>query len=205
MDLIVLAHPNADSFNHAIASRISLTLDQLKRPFVTHDLYADQFPPALPAAEIERGAELPEVIQRHCEQLVAAECIYIVHPNWWGMPPAVMKGWIDRVFRPGVAYRFSEGDSGEGVPCGLLHARDAVIFNTSNTSAQREQCIFGDPLDRIWRECVFGLCGVERVHRRMFETVVTSTTNQRDCWLNEVEQLVCEVSAGTIEPRTVIG
>jgi putative NADPH-quinone reductase len=55
-------------------------------------------------------------VQAHCGEIARAEGIIIVHPNWWGQPPAIMKGWIDRVFRPGVAYRFTEDDKGDGVP-----------------------------------------------------------------------------------------
>ena len=54
------------------------------------------------------------LVASHCEELARADGIIIVHPNWWGAPPAVLKGWVDRVFRPEVAYRFLEGDTGEG-------------------------------------------------------------------------------------------
>jgi putative NADPH-quinone reductase len=118
-----------------------------------------------------------------------AEGIVIVHPNWWGQPPAILKGWIDRVFRPGVAYRFEEGDGGEGVPIGLLNASAAIVINTSNTPATREQAAFGDPLEAIWRECIFDLCGVKNFHRRMFSVVVTSTMEQRRCWIEEAKML----------------
>lgn len=55
-----------------------------------------------------------------------------------GQPPAILKGWVDRVIRAGVAYEFAEGDSGEGVPIGLLKAKSALVFNTSNTLEERE-------------------------------------------------------------------
>ena len=63
-----------------------------------------------------------------------------------GQPPAILKGWIDRVIRPGVAYRFLEGDSGEGVPLGLLRAQTALVFNTANTPEDRESLVFRDRL-----------------------------------------------------------
>jgi putative NADPH-quinone reductase len=103
-----------------------------------------------------------------------------------------MKGWIDRVFRPEVAYRFIDGDGGEGVPVGLLKARTALVFHTANTGQMRERDIFGDPLDDIWRKCVFGLCGVTDVRRRTFSIVCTSTPEQREAWLEEVRELVKE-------------
>jgi NAD(P)H dehydrogenase (quinone) len=64
---------------------------------------------------------------------------------------ATLKGWADRVIRPGLVYEFLEGDSGEGEPHGLLRARRAVVFNTSNTLPDREQSAFGDPLQMIWK------------------------------------------------------
>jgi putative NADPH-quinone reductase len=87
-----------------------------------------------------------------------------------------------------VAYEFLEGDSGEGVPQGLLKAKAALVFNTSNTKTQREKKVFGDPLETIWEKCIFGLCGVTNFHRRMFNVIVTSTESQRKNWLDSVRQ-----------------
>ena len=138
--------------------------------------------------EIDKDAALPDAIKEHCQEIAMVDGIIIVHPNWWGQPPAILKGWLDRVIRPGVAYEFQEGDSGEGVPQGLLKARAALIFNTSNTETQREKNVFGDPLETIWKNCVFGLCGVTNFHRRMFNIIVTSTDTQRRDWLNDVKK-----------------
>ena len=129
---------------------------------------------------------MPADVKTHCEEVRSADGIVIIHPNWWGQPPAVLKGWIDRVIRPGVAYEFLEGDSGEGIPRGLLTAKAAIVFNTSNTGAEREEQTFGDPLETIWRNCVFGLCGVNAFYRRTFRVVVTSTESERQQWLEEV-------------------
>ena len=113
-----------------------------------------------------------------------------MHPNWWGQPPAILKGWVDRVIRPGVAYQFLEGDSGEGVPCGLLAARTAVVFNTSNTDADREKTVFGDPLETIWKNCIFGLCGVREFQRQTYSVLVTSTPQERASWLEDVRAVI---------------
>ena len=119
-----------------------------------------------------------------------AQGLVVVHPNWWGQPPAILTGWIDRVVRSGVAYRFDEGDQGEGVPVGLLRARTAVVLNTSNTPAEREQAVFGDPLETIWRRCVFDLCGVRDVRRRTYGVMVTSSLEERRRWLADAAELV---------------
>jgi putative NADPH-quinone reductase len=187
---IILAHPDAKSFNHTIAQTAAERLKQNGHRVVLHDLYAEGFDPILPIGEIPENASLPEEIERHCREISAADGIVIVHPNWWGQPPAILKGWVDRVIRPGVAYKFLEGDSGEGVPVGLLKAKAAVVLNTSNTPAERETAAFGNPLETLWKNCVFGLCGVRNFYRETFGMVVTSSEGQRKQWLGRVREIV---------------
>ena len=183
---VILAHPDHKSFNHAIARTVVEQLERNGHNISFHDLYAENFSPLLAADEIRKDAVLPAVVKDHCEEIQQAEGIAIIHPNWWGQPPAVLKGWIDRVIRPGIAYEFLDGDAGEGIPKGLLTAKAAIVFNTSNTMPEREQLTFGDPLETIWRNCVFGLCGISIFHRRTFGVVVTSTESERKQWLDEV-------------------
>jgi putative NADPH-quinone reductase len=108
------------------------------------------------------------------------------------MLPAILKGFINRVFRPGITYRFFENDAGEGVPAGLLPAKAALVFNTSNTPSQRGQEVFGDPLERLWKDCICGFCGIPVFRRRMFGVIVTSNMEKRMQWLAEVHDLVQE-------------
>jgi NAD(P)H dehydrogenase (quinone) len=191
--LVILAHPDETSFNHAIAQTVIGQLQMNGHSISFHDLYAENFGPLLVTDEIPQDAFLPAVVEGHCEEIRQADGIVIIHPNWWGQPPAILKGWIDRVIRPGIAYEFLEGDSGEGIPKGLLTAKAAIVFNTSNTMPEREQRIFGDPLEAIWRSCVFGLCGVSTFCRRMFSVVVNSTESERKQWLGEVRATIDKV------------
>ena len=190
---LILAHPDPESFNHAIANAAAESLRGAGHSVRFHDLYAEGFDPILPAGEIPKDAPLPEGIALHCREISQAQGIVIVHPNWWGQPPGILKGWVDRVIRPGVAYEFLEGDGGEGVPRRLLRANAALVFNTSNTEKGRERIAFGDPLQRIWKDCVFGLCGVEVFKRRMFGIVATSTTEQRRAWLDEARETALDL------------
>jgi putative NADPH-quinone reductase len=187
---IILAHPDPNSFNHAIARTVVDALEASGHQVNFHDLYAERFDPLLFAGEFPKDAPLPPEISRHCDEIAAAEGIVIVHPNWWGQPPAILKGWVDRVIRPGVAYEFLDGDSGEGVPVGLLRSESAVVFNTSNTPTDREMRVFGDPLENIWKQCIFDLCGIRTVHRETFGVIVTSTPEQRDAWLARTARVI---------------
>lgn len=187
---VILAHPNRESFNHAIAKVTIEALTQNGHEVVFHDLYEEKFDPVLPTGEILKGEFVPEEIEAYCKEIAEADGIIIAHPNWWGQPPAILKGWVDRVFRPGVAYEFVGDDEGEGIPNGLLKARSAIVFNTSNTDTNRERKTFGDPLETIWKNCIFGLCGVTTFYRRMFNIVVVSTEEDREIWLKEVKSTV---------------
>ena len=188
--LLVLAHPHEGSFNHAISDRIAEIAIQKGHKVIFHDLYKEKFDSILNYNEILQKEVVNNEINCYCEELVLADSIVIVHPNWWGQPPAILKGWVDRVFRSGVAYKFEEGDEGEGLPIGLLIGKTGLVFNTSNTFVERELEIFGDPLELIWRKCIFEFCGIDAFHRRMFETIVTSTPDQRIKWLDEVSEIV---------------
>jgi NAD(P)H dehydrogenase (quinone) len=186
---ILLAHPWPGSFSHAIAARAQAALCAAGHSAPLHDLYQERFDPVMPPQELAGGPP-DAAVAAHIAEIRAADGIVVVHPNWWGQPPAILKGWIDRVLRQGVAYEFPPGCGEGGVPEGLLKARAAVVFNTSNTPEERERTVFGDPLELLWRNCVFQFCGVHTVIREVFSTIAGSTPDQRTGWLTEVETIV---------------
>jgi NAD(P)H dehydrogenase (quinone) len=188
--LIILGHPDEKSFNHAIADTCRNRLIENGHSVIFHDLYKEGFNPVIDKIEIPKNGHIDTIINAHCEELINSDGIIIIHPNWWGQPPAILKGWIDRVIRPGIAYEFKEGDNGEGLPIGLLKAKTGLVFNTSNTYEERENNTFKDPLETLWKNCIFNFCGVTQFDRIMFRIIVTSNLNQRLNWLNEVEMMI---------------
>ena len=202
--LVILAHPNPTSFNHSIAHMVIQTLEKGGHQITFHDLYAEVFNPVMPEEEISKNASVEPKIKRYCRELCTADGIVIVHPNWWGQPPAILKGWIDRIFRPGMAYEFEEGDGGEVIPVGHLDGKTAIVLNTSNTDYDRAKEIFGDSLETLWKNCVFGLCGVTNFHRRNFSVICKSTKEQRKEWLNEVKGIIRQFFPDTGERKPPI-
>lgn len=186
---VILAHPDKKSFNYAIAKAVIKVLKINGHEVVFHDLYREKFPPILPTQEIPEGATLPQIIKKHCLEISRADGIVIIHPNWWGQPPAILKGWVDRVLRPGVAYTFAEGDSGDGELIGLLKADVVLVFNTSNTPTARELTVYGDPLETLWKNNMFVSCGAKSYFRRNFGVIITSTPEQRQSWLEEIQNI----------------
>ena len=187
---VILGHPSKGSFNHAIADTAVSKLRENGHEVTYHDLYAEKFDPLLLGDEIPKDADLDPQIEKHCNEIREADGIIIIHPNWWGQPPAILKGYIDRVIRPGIAYEFLEGDDGEGVPNGLLKAETALVFNTSNTPEIRELEVFGDPLENIWKNCIFDLCGVKNFYRMVYRVIVTSSREERQLWLEDAAKTV---------------
>jgi NAD(P)H dehydrogenase (quinone) len=182
---VLIGHQNEGSFCHAIAATAIEELKAGGHQVVYHDLYAERFDPILPHEEIPKGAPVDPTVEQHCREITAADGFIVVHPNWWAMPPAILKGWLDRVLRQGVAYQFGPG----GVEP-LLCGRRAVVFTTSNTPRNDELRLFGDPLENLWKACVFNFCGVEDFYRRNFESIVMSTPEDRREWLDEVRAII---------------
>jgi NAD(P)H dehydrogenase (quinone) len=182
---VIIGHQRKGSFCHAIAAAAVEQLQADGHEVIYHDLYEERFDPILPHEEISPDARLDPTIRRHVDEVLAADGYVVVHPNWWGQPPAILKGWVDRVLRQGSVYQFTD----QGVK-GLLPGKSALVFTTSNTPREDELRLFGDPLENLWKACIFSFCGVEDFLRRNFESIILSTPQQRKAWLVEVRQTV---------------
>jgi len=189
---VILGHPYKNSFNASIAHTVIETLQNNGYKVMFHDLYLENFNPVIPKNELVSDATEDKLVLLHQKEIKEVDGIIIIHPNWWGQPPAILKGWVDRVLRENVAYTFPVGDNGGGLPVGLLKAKTGLIFNTSNTPEEREQNVFGDPLERIWRDCIFDFCGITTYDRIMFRVVADSSYEQRKIWLEKVSEMVAK-------------
>ena len=193
---VIVAHQNPKSFKNALAEAAVAELKALGHQVTDHDLHAEKFDPLLPFEEVPMKATPAPEIAAQSREIAEADGIIVVHPNWWSQPPAILKGWLDRVLRPGVAYKFGASPSGEGIIIGLLKAKAALVFTTSNTPPAKEVELYGDPLDNLWKRCVWGFCGVKNVHRELVAPVITSTPEQRQAWLQRAREL-----AGQLFPK----
>ncbi|MBF6044143.1 flavodoxin family protein [Streptomyces sp. NRRL B-1677] len=186
---VYLAHPRPGSFNHAVFAAVVEELRDRGCHVLAHDLYAEGFVPVLTADETETVRSATSAgdaqVELHRSEVATLDAMVLVHPNWWGMPPAVLTGWVQRVLTPGVAYKLGTAD---GEPAGLLKAGRALVLNTSDTRADREESEFGDPLQRIWAACVLPYVGVTDVRRIVFRTVTDSTDDMRASWLRRARQ-----------------
>jgi putative NADPH-quinone reductase len=189
--VLLLAHPRPDSFNHALARQVAGALESAGRRVIFHDLYREGFDPILRPEEAytsgDRASQVARVtddplLRQHRAEIQQADGLLVVHPNWWGKPPAILAGWLDRVLVPGVAYQL---DHAGGVPLPLVHLRHLLVLNTGDTPLDRERETFADPLDAIWRNCLAPYVGDPEVDRVLYGPVAGSTDVERQAWLDD--------------------
>ena len=187
---VILAHPYPKSFNHAIFKTILETLNNNGIEIYAHDLYQEKFNPILSIQELGSEKSIDPLINKYAEELLESKYLIFIHPNWWGQPPAILKGYIDRIFRPPYAYDYPEDGSGFGLPIEKLKGKVGIVYNTSNTDINRENNFFGDPLEKIWKKSVFGFLGIDSYYRKMFSIIADSSEAERKNWLEDIKKEV---------------
>lgn len=179
---VVVAHPSEDSYTQALARSGAEAARRAGATVRVQDLYADGFDPRMPTAEVGTVSFADALTARYAAEVLDADALLVVHPVWFFQLPAILKGWVDRVLREGIVYRLGSG----GAVTGLLKASAALVVNPANSSDEVERAL-GDPLERFWRELVFGFGGVSDVRRLRLAGVADSSVAQRQEWLERVE------------------
>lgn len=185
--LIVYAHPNPASFNRAILEVVDTTLRDHGHATRVRDLYAMHCRAVLDGEDLLRNwrGDLPADTRREQDAVRWAGGLVFVYPIWWFGPPAILKGWIDRVFTRRFAFDF-----GPGGMMGLLTQEKALIINTLGGDAatyQRER--WHELLVRPMAEGVLGACGIRTVLHRAFYQVPTVSQAERQAMLEDVRAL----------------
>lgn len=175
--LVILAHPKRDGFNRAVAQAAAGDGGRIV------DLYGEGFDPVMPEAELPRKFSFDEAVLRYQDAIKSAEHLVFVHPDWWGGPPAILKGFLDRVLRPGVAYGFREADFRDAGAKGLLEGKRATVL-ISTDSPEPSGGADAWPPARIWKESVLGFCGIDEVDVRVFWKLRESGYAERKAWID---------------------
>ncbi|MFY4774094.1 NAD(P)H-dependent oxidoreductase [Metabacillus sp. RGM 3146] len=186
--LIIYAHPNERSFCAAIKESVIQVLRERKYDFYIRDLYALQFQPVLYEDNYLQFYQnkLPEDIAAEQEYLAWAEHIIFIYPTWWNSMPAILKGYIDRVFTNGFAFRFVN-DKTEG----LLEGKKAHVFQTTGHSQEfiaTKQLVSAmyDTTDLG----IFRFTGMETLTHKFFYSVPYVDKKAREIMLGEVKDII---------------
>jgi putative NADPH-quinone reductase len=183
--LVVLCHPNLTGFNQAVAEAAVQTL-KADHAVDFLDLYKEEFDPVLPAPELPRKFSFDETVLRYGELVKAASVFVFVHPDWWGGPPALLKGFIERVVRPGIAYEFEGYEFLSKKKQELLAGRKALVFSTTDYPAPQGE----DPSARIWKHNVFEYVGIPDAQVHTFYDTYNSSFEARHAWIGDVSSKI---------------
>ena len=126
--LVIAAHPRSNSLTMSLAHAYVAELAALGHQHTLFDLYSMGFDPVLTASELaqpQSSSRSAEVLQAQ-QDIEAADVLTVVYPLWWLSMPAILKGYIDRVFARDFAYQ-----SRDGIVHGLLGPRKCVIVTLS--------------------------------------------------------------------------
>jgi len=185
---VVFAHPKAGSFNAALCDSLCAGLHDAGHESDIADLVAEGFHPVLCGTELDRmgvSSPLPDVA-RYQERILQAQSLAFVFPVWWFGMPAVLKGFIDRVFQEEFAFRFAS----DGRVQGLLHHDKALILTTTGAGAPLYRTFrFGRPLEKTLCNWTLQTCGVRLVKMVMFHDVRNASDRTRARFLSRARRL----------------
>ncbi|RAI88234.1 NAD(P)H dehydrogenase (quinone) [Paenibacillus pabuli] len=186
--LIVYAHPHTDSLNHAILNTALETLEAQGHEVVVRDLYALGFQPVLSAADTAsmRAGQTPQDIATEQQFVAEAEAITFIYPIWWAGLPAIMKGYIDRVFAYGFAYA-----SGEAGIEKLLTGKKGLIINTHGTPSEIYDQIGMTASIKMTSDIgIFDFVGIEVIDHLLFGSIGYLETKAYQSMLEQVKETV---------------
>jgi NAD(P)H dehydrogenase (quinone) len=159
--LVITAHPNTKSFNHSVAQTYVAALEERKHRVECRDLYASNFNPVISAhdlAAIGHGRASKDIRDEQAA-IRRTDVLTFISPLWWSGFPAMMKGYLDRVFCAGFAYVIKQGEYVPG-----LEGKKGVIITTS--AASKEELKSGGTLRAlraIYDEGLMQFTGMELV------------------------------------------
>lgn len=187
---VVYCHPLTDSFNHAI---FQATVDELRangHEVIATDLYREQFDPVMSETE-RRSYYCPpydtSAVSKYTETLKSIDGIIFCFPHWWLSMPAMLKGYFDRVWAPGVAF---DAQDGRVTPL-LNHVRLFGVITSYGQSSKIIKDSFGDPGRKVLFHTLHPLCAEDSksFYFALYD-MDTSSQTQRERFLKRVRRAI---------------
>lgn len=185
--LIIYAHPNPKSFCHSVKESIETQLNARGICYTTRDLYEIGFNPVLGSDDFIQFSNniTPEDIRVEQDLVASSERIIFIFPIWWFSMPAILKGYIDRVFSRGFAY-----DMKGHMIRGLLKGKQVMVFTTTGGPGFAYYL-----LGYFWAIktaiClgIFKFCGMQVIRHHYFFAVPAITHEKRKKMLQEIQRI----------------
>ena len=184
---IIYAHPNSNSFNHAIKETVLNTSMELGHTVTVRDLYKEAFSPILSAKDlmdISNGVFSKDIALEQ-DYIKRADMLIFIYPIWWASFPSILKGYIDRVLSFGFAYN----DKG-----GLLSNKKVVFIQTMGApESVYENNGLKDAIKLIQKESIADFTGMDFIGSLFFGEVPTSSREQLSSKLSEIREFISKI------------
>ncbi|HEQ72326.1 MAG TPA: flavodoxin family protein [Spirochaetia bacterium] len=192
--LIIYAHPWEGSFNHAVLESVKKGLESARMAYDVIDLYHDGFNPTFTKAELavyRKGEYTDPLVGVYQEKITAATHLVFIFPIWWGVFPALLKGFLEKVVLPHWAYERKKS----GLFTGKLgFIRKALVMTTAGGPAVHYRLYLRNPLKQILIKDVLKPFGIKKTKLLIFTGIKSSTPGRRRKWLCKMERYARELS-----------
>ena len=184
-NLIIYAHPNPASLNHFFKQTVLESLEKSGQEIVVRDLNAIHFNPVLSLEDMhgQRIGNIADDVKREQDFITWADQIIFIYPIWWTGMPSIMKGYIDRVFSYGFAYRYDQG-----IQKGLLKGKSAIIINSHGKSNAEYEAIGMDKALVLTSDIgIFNYCGLIIKQHFYFDKADRASNESISEWESQIK------------------
>lgn len=191
--LVIYCHPNPESLAAAARDRVLAALDRAGHEVRLTDLYAEGFEPELTAWDRRRhlSPQVAPELEPYVDDLCWAEAIVFVYPTWWSGQPAMLKGWMDRVWVFGVAWTLPPGAD---QPRPLLNNIRRLAIVTTHGSSKLVNALEGESGKRTVFRSIRMMCH-RHVRTKWIALYGLDTVDaaKRTAWLDRVEREIAKL------------
>ena len=180
--LIINGHPDKDSFNYALSASFKEGLAKTNCSIEEINIAELSFNPNLQFGYRKRMEPEPDLLIA-ISKIKQADHLVWIFPMWWYGYPAIMKGFIDRTFLPGIAF--------ENVPGKIFHkklflGKSAHLIITADTPAWYDALFMRSPLINQFKKGTLKFCGIKPVKVTYLASIKYATPEKRDKWLKKM-------------------
>lgn len=183
--LIINGHPDKESLCAELAKSYHRGAEKAGAECKLVNLADLEFNPILTTGYRKRTELEPDLLMMQ-QEILKAEHLVLVYPNWWATFPALLKGFIDRVFLPGFAFKYRENSP---MWDKLLKGRSARMIVTFDSPKWYYFLFMGNAGFKAMKKGILEFCGFSPVKISSFHMVRSSSEKQRKNWIQQVEKL----------------
>lgn len=185
MITIIYSHPYDGSFNHAVLESVIARLEATDRKYQLADLYKDGFNPVMTPADLKlysKGETADELARKYLTMLENSDQVIMIFPVWWGMMPAMVKGFFDKVLLRGGAYDYSP----DGAMLPALQISRTVVVTTS----QSPSVMFGSFFEGYLAPMVLNSVGMTGVEWYNCDNTSHGTNEHREAFIRMLNEKI---------------